>query len=241
MALSINDLQEMTSGFASTGYGCSSIPSSPQNPVMLEWTDDVGDFRKFRLWVYEITHGGGGRDAKENRIQITNAPSKGDGMDHDGAIDLVMGYSPSRRVLVAYDRRWLEKRMEKGEGSPSVQVKEEDINAALVTGIHRVTKDVSFGVASIVTLKPELFPEYLKNHEALLSGAMATNSVPQITGGTNVSLWQFCLDRGFYFEPDLLARYVASIAAKPFVILAGVSGTGKSKMAEPGGGILLFD
>ncbi|MFU7523572.1 hypothetical protein ACM9NN_13420 [Pseudomonas paraeruginosa] len=232
MALSIKDLQEMTSGFASTGYGCSSVPSSPQNPVMLEWTDDVGDFRKFRLWVYEITHGGGGRDAKENRIQITNAPSKGVGMDHDGAIDLVMGYSPSRRVLVAYDRRWLEKRMEKGEGSPSVQVKEEDINAALVTGIHRLTKDASFGVASIVTLKPELFPEYLKNHKALLSGAMATSSVPQITGGTNVSLWQFCLDRGFYFEPDLLARYVASIAAKPFVILAGVSGTGKSKMAE---------
>lgn len=49
-----------------------------------------------------------------------------------------------------------------GEGSPSVQVKEEDINAALVTGIHRLTKDASFGVASIVTLKPELFPEYLK-------------------------------------------------------------------------------
>ena len=231
MPLSIQHLQEMTSGFAATGHVCMQRPSSPQNPVMLTWTDHEGTTRKFRLWVFEITHGGGGRDNNESRIQITKAPSSSVGMDHDGYTDLVMGYSPKRRVLVAYDRQWLKKRMEKGEGSPSVQVREEAIRAALVEGMHRLTKQADFGNANIVTLMPEYFPEYLSNHYAFLSGEIEATRVRD-KSEAGISLWQFCLDRGFHFEPDLLARYVASIAAKPFVILAGVSGTGKSKMAE---------
>ena len=174
MALSIQDLKDMTSGFAAKGYRCIKQPASPQNPVRIEWMDNDGTVRKFRLWVYEVTHGGGFRDGNESRIQITNAPSKAEGMDYGGAIDLIMGYSPSRRVLVAYDRRWLEKRMEKGEGSPSVQVKEKDIQAALTEGMHHLTKSSAFGTADIVTLKPELLPEYLRNHEALLNGSMET-------------------------------------------------------------------
>lgn len=232
MALSIKDLMEMTSGFAAKGYRCIKRPGGPQNPVRFEWTDSDGTVRKFRLWVYEVTHGGGFRDEAESRIQITNAPSKAEGMDHGGATDLIMGYSPSRRVLVAYDRRWLEKRMEKGEGSPSVQVKEKDIQAALTEGMHHFTKDSAFGPADIVTLKPEFFPEYLRNHEALLKGSMEAAAVTKIAQSANDSLWHYCLNRGFYFDPDLLARYVASLATKPFIILAGVSGTGKSKMAE---------
>lgn len=231
MPLSIQDLQEMTSGFAATGHVCVQRPNFPQNPVMLTWKNSEGTTRRFRLWVFEITHGGGGRDNNESRIQITKAPALKDGMDHDGALDLIMGYSPRRRVLVGYDRRWLEKRMEKEGGSPSVQVREESIQAAMVEGMHRLTKQANFGTANIVTLTPEYFPEYLSNHDALLSGEMEAARVPN-TPEIEKSLWQFCLDRGFHFEPDLLARYVASIAAKPFVILAGVSGTGKSKMAE---------
>ncbi|RMO85326.1 hypothetical protein ALQ34_00444 [Pseudomonas syringae pv. maculicola] len=231
MPLSIQQLQEMTSGFAATGHVCMQRPNFPQNPVMLTWTNSEGSTRRFRLWVFEITHGGGGRDNNESRIQITKAPTLADGMDHDGAIDLVMGYSPRRRVLVAYDRRWLEKRMEKGEGSPSVQVREEAIQAAVVEGMHHLTKQANFGIANIVTLTPEYFPEYLSNHYALLSGEMEATRVRNTTE-IETSLWKFCLDRGFHFEPDLLARYVASITSKPFVILAGVSGTGKSKMAE---------
>lgn len=232
MALSTQDLLEMTCGFASNGYRRIQRPLSPQNPVKLEWTHNDGTVRKFRLWVYEVTHGGGDRDENESRIQITNAPSKAVGMDHGDALDLILGYSPSRKVLVAYDRRWLIKRMEKGEGSPSVQVKGAEIQAALANGMHHFEKECSFGKANIVTLKPERFPEYLEHHSALLSGTMKPTAAIKTIEMNNSSLWQFCLDRGFYFDPDLLARYVASLSAKPFVILAGVSGTGKSKMAE---------
>lgn len=223
----------MAGGFTSNGFSCLQTPHSPQNPVKFEWTDHDGRVRRFRLWVFDVTHGGGGRDEKEYRIQITNAPSKLDGMDAGGFVDLVLGFSPTRQVVVAYDRRWLEKRMEKGDGSPSVQVKEEDIQAALTKGIYRFQKPgVAFGTADIVTLTPNFLPDFLRNHDALLSGKMETEEVIATKTTGKVSLWQFCNDRGYHFDPDLLARYVASISAKPFVILAGVSGTGKSKMAE---------
>src|SRR5205814_1824766 len=37
---------------------------------------------------------------------------------------------------------------------------------------------------------------------------------------------------GFVFEPWQLAAYVTALRTKPFVILAGVSGTGKSKLPQ---------
>jgi 5-methylcytosine-specific restriction endonuclease McrBC GTP-binding regulatory subunit McrB len=50
------------------------------------------------------------------------------------------------------------------------------------------------------------------------------------TGGATIV--DYCRDRGFPFAPELIARYIAAVLTKPFVILAGVSGTGKSKLAE---------
>lgn len=42
----------------------------------------------------------------------------------------------------------------------------------------------------------------------------------------------YCSQQGLPFSNELIARYVASLLTKPFVILAGVSGTGKSKLAQ---------
>ncbi len=123
--------------------------------------------------------------------------------------------------------------MEKGEGSPSVQVKTGDIEAAHKEGMHYLKKiSTSFGEAGIVTLTPEYLPTYLRDHDAFLKGKMDTKKNGVLAKIDNPSLWQYCVDQGFFFEPDILARYVASIITKPFVILAGVSGTGKSKIAE---------
>jgi hypothetical protein len=236
MALNINEIRRMMSGFEMAGFVCKEQPTSPTNPIRVEWTDDTQVVRRFRLWVYEVTHGGGGptvRAADEFRIQITNAPSATEGMDHSGATDLLMGYSSSEDVVVAYDRRWLEKRMEKGEGSPSVQVKTGDILAAKREGMHYLTKtSPSFGEVGIVTLTPKFLPAYLQDHAAFLKGKMDSKPSKDETTTAPASLLDYCKAQGYYFEPDILARYVASIITKPFVILAGVSGTGKSKIAE---------
>ena len=46
------------------------------------------------------------------------------------------------------------------------------------------------------------------------------------------SLATYLADRGFYFPPDLLTTYYLSLQTKPFVILTGISGTGKTKLAQ---------
>ena len=62
-----------------------------------------------------------------------------------------------------------------------------------------------------------------------MTAGQAQAVVPQPNGNSVVD---YCRDRGLPFEPDLIARYLAAVLTKPLVILAGVSGTGKSKLAE---------
>jgi hypothetical protein len=62
-----------------------------------------------------------------------------------------------------------------------------------------------------------------------MSAADAQAAMPQPPGSTVVD---YCRNQGFPFEPDLIARYLAAMLTKPLVILAGISGTGKSKLAE---------
>jgi 5-methylcytosine-specific restriction endonuclease McrBC GTP-binding regulatory subunit McrB len=47
-----------------------------------------------------------------------------------------------------------------------------------------------------------------------------------------VSLNVYVTEHGFHFSPDLLATYYLSLQTKPFAILTGVSGTGKTKLAQ---------
>jgi hypothetical protein len=241
MALSLNDHRAMLKGFTDAGFICTTAPSGPANPVRLEWHVD-GQIRRYRLWAFDITHGGGGsevRAADEFRIQITNGPAAVADFNSGGATDLLVGYSRDRDAIVAYDRRWLEGWSQKKEttgsgGSPSVQVKEADIQAGHDKGIHHLTKNSStFGQVDIITMSPAMLPAYLLNHDAVLRGTMtgedAQAQAPQPTG---TSVVDYCRSQGFPFEPDLIARYLAAALTKPLVILAGVSGTGKSKLAE---------
>ncbi len=226
-------------GFVEAGFTCIQEPSVVSNPLRVEWHAD-GHIYRYRLWAFDITHGGGGsevRAADEFRIQITNGPAISADLDSAGATDLLIGYSRDRDAIVDYDRRWLtnwtQKKQATGSGgSPSVQVKEADIKAGHDEGIHHLTKNAAFGHADIVTLSPAMLPTYLANHESLLGGNMFTveakAATPQSLGSTVVD---YCRDQGFPFDADLIARYLAAILTKPLVILAGVSGTGKSKLA----------
>jgi hypothetical protein len=239
MALTATDHVEMLYGLEQAGFVCTQTPAQTNNPILLEW-NVAGQTKKFRLWVFDVTHGGGGsevRAADEFRIQITNGPATPADFNKGGYEDLLLGYSRSEKVIVAYDRRWLEawtKKAQAGDrGSPSVQVKLADIEAARTSGIHHITKQAGFGLAHIVTVSPDYLPAYLMQHSTVLTGAtpaaQAQNAVPSSSSQT---VADYCATRGFPFPPDLLARYIASLLAKPLVILAGVSGTGKSKMAE---------
>lgn len=227
-------------GFGAAGFVCTLAPTSTTNPIRVEWRTN-GQVRRFRLWAFDVTHGGGGptvRAADEYRIQITNGPPSLAAFDTDGAVDLLVGYSRDREAIVAYDRRWLQNWSQKNEetgsgGSPSVQVREADIQAGHDHGIQHLTKQAGFGTAHIVTMSPAMLPAYLLNHDAILRGTMTADEARTTTQQpSNATVIDYCRSQGFAFEPDLIARYIAALSAKPFVILAGVSGTGKSKLAE---------
>ncbi|MGB9937853.1 MAG: MrcB family domain-containing protein [Methanobacterium sp.] len=46
------------------------------------------------------------------------------------------------------------------------------------------------------------------------------------------SFCEFLNEKGYYFEPEIIENFLLSIKAKPFVILTGNSGTGKTKIAQ---------
>ena len=195
--LSLDDHKKMMRGFAEAGFLASRCPS--RSPIHCGWTGRVdGQLRRYRLWAFDITHGGGGsevRAADEFRIQITNGPASPQDFDAGGVTDLLVGYSRDRDAIVAYDRRWLSnwttKKATTGSGgSPSVQVKEADIQAGHDKGIHHLTKSAGFGQANIATLSPALLPAYLANHESLLGGAMT--AVGRSIFNTEVRWWHSC-------------------------------------------------
>ncbi|MDO6596401.1 DUF3578 domain-containing protein [Oceanihabitans sp. 2_MG-2023] len=43
---------------------------------------------------------------------------------------------------------------------------------------------------------------------------------------------EHCKNSGLNYKPDLITRYIASLATKPFVLLSGLSGSGKTKLAQ---------
>jgi hypothetical protein len=76
--------------------------------------------------------------------------------------------------------------------------------------------------------------------KSLLTLANRTAALPFEVGLALPDVVQRIEDQGFHFQPWQIACYVAALRTKPFVILAGVSGTGKSRLpallAEATGG-----
>jgi hypothetical protein len=238
MALDLDDLRRMFRGFREAGYVPKQEPASAGNPIRV--VVRAGDAEVlYRVWCFEITHGGGGptvRAADEFRIQISNGPR--DEIDAEGQTDLLLGYARSDDIVVAYDRRYLERylanAMKRAGQSPSAQVKREHIVAGASKGFHRFTKDTQIAgpQTAFLTFTPAQLPTFLRFHEELLKGTLTPEAAAGMLPAGAEDLQKFCNERGFFFSPGLLARYVAAVATKPFVILSGISGTGKTKMAQ---------
>ncbi|MGF7118649.1 MrcB family domain-containing protein [Methanobacterium oryzae] len=55
---------------------------------------------------------------------------------------------------------------------------------------------------------------------------------PKIINNNYHSFVEFLNEKGFYFEPEMIENFLLSLKVKPFVILTGNSGTGKTKIAQ---------
>ena len=49
---------------------------------------------------------------------------------------------------------------------------------------------------------------------------------------SNQNLYDYFHTKGYFFSKEILSRYFLSLKTKPFVILTGISGTGKTKIAQ---------
>jgi 5-methylcytosine-specific restriction protein B len=47
-----------------------------------------------------------------------------------------------------------------------------------------------------------------------------------------IKFQQSCIDSGLNYKLELIIRYISSLATKPFVLLSGLSGSGKTKLAQ---------
>ena len=76
------------------------------------------------------------------------------------------------------------------------------------------------------------YDNYLSNIE-YINGNNSQITINEPSNQTEVSfdqLLEYISSSGFVFEPWQVAAYVTALRTKPFVILAGISGTGKSKL-----------
>lgn len=75
---------------------------------------------------------------------------------------------------------------------------------------------------------------------SIVTDPAITRAAPERTGAqeaapqklTNESFYDYVRRHGFNFPDWLVTSYVLSLATKPFVILSGISGTGKTKLAQ---------
>jgi hypothetical protein len=82
--------------------------------------------------------------------------------------------------------------------------------------------------------------DYLPPAPAQVSAPMPAASptiAPGASGGANMAdrverVVMFVSDHGFVFDPWQVAAYISAVRTKPFVILAGISGTGKTRLPE---------
>ena len=48
----------------------------------------------------------------------------------------------------------------------------------------------------------------------------------------NKSFYEYLISLGYLFSPEIIENFLLSMKVKPFVILTGNSGTGKTKVAQ---------
>ncbi|MDN3592402.1 hypothetical protein [Methylobacterium adhaesivum] len=250
--LVLEGLQSILSGFEENGFVCLTAPDrNYNNPTYVDVRDPKGE-RRFTIWVFKIEGGGGGptvRSPTERRIQESNGPETIAAMAGDGRIHLLVGYENNEDVLCVFDQRYITDWIENyqanlalpkpstgphpGKPSPSRHVHQSQLLGLDANTIRPYVRDAAVfpdRKARNYIMKPTMLPQFLGAVEAngTYAGALTGDASPT----TATDIVGYCKANGYHFDPDLIARYVASLSAKPFVILAGISGTGKSKLAE---------
>lgn len=118
------------------------------------------DTSNLKIYIWNCTHGGGGRSAEEFRVQFTSRPEPGQGMT-----TLVLGWHDDHQVFAAWD---IAAHFEQDSYSPSAQIRESSLLAANRKVFSVQPKDNEI----VVAFRPEFFMDYAAASRSLhMAGA----------------------------------------------------------------------
>jgi putative restriction endonuclease len=150
-------LAQIINAVNESGWGVSFFDSPPAHPFRLGFFCD-NESLNVRVYIWNMTHGGGPRSEHEYRIQITGVPAiEGEG----GFRTLILGYWAAGEVFAGFDFN-----LHHGSiaYSPSLQIREEALRDAYINGFSPHSK----GQGELaIAFRPDYFVEYCRNAESL--------------------------------------------------------------------------
>jgi putative restriction endonuclease len=155
-------LERILSALSEAGWSAS--PLEKNHPFLIRAASPAGDFVEFRVFIWNCTHGGGSRRAKDEfRIQFTGKMPR----RFPGVPTALLGWHDGYEVFAAWDIRKHDQQTSK---SPSAQIKEDALSRAHAEAFATHTRD-NDEVA--VAFRPEFLIDYVLSSISIHSGGQA--------------------------------------------------------------------
>lgn len=157
--LSSRELRErFFSALENSGVEIVHLTAPSEKPIRVALSAGTfGEPVVFRVFLWNITHGGATRSEDEFRIQLTGSLPD----EVAGETTIVLGWSPAFEVFAGWSARDHQNRVSR---SPSLQVKKTTLVAAYDLGLAAASRG---GGDVVVALKPDLLAAYLVNADKL--------------------------------------------------------------------------
>lgn len=128
------------------------------------------------------------------------------------------------------------------DAAPAIKAQFDNVKSAGETVVSEADLDFagtssgllkSLAVSELRGAHPvELAHQILIDLEQLYERLRTSDQKGGAVGGITAEFMSFVSERGFHFPSYLASTYYLSLQTKPFVILTGISGTGKTKLAQ---------
>jgi putative restriction endonuclease len=160
-------LDEVENSIRASGWNLLYLSARGDHPA--RYTNYRGDVsHAVRVYIWNISHGGGPRSAAEYRIQITGLDPN-QFMPEIGGKTLILGWWPNDEVFAGFDYR---RHGGPLGGSPSMQIGLPALQAAVA---HRFAPHRKNNGEVAIAFRPDFMGTYIDNLEALHD----TGAVPQ--------------------------------------------------------------
>lgn len=163
-------LTHVESGFRAGGWSVLYLSAPGEHPARyrIRGSDDVAFI--VRVYIWNVTHGGGPRSAAEYRIQITGL-QENRFVPEVGGMTLILGWWDNEEVFAGFDYR---KHSGPFGGSPSFQIGMAALQAA-VTNRFAVHEKGNGELA--IAFRPDFIGTYAENLDALHDAGQVANEI----------------------------------------------------------------